>query len=53
MNYAAFYCGMADHQEKESIAYNNIAAYTTYRTDRANAYRILEDSLNLRDVRIL
>ena len=27
-------------------------AYTTYGTDRANAYKILEDSLNLRDVRI-
>ena len=37
---------------KNSIPYNNIAAYTTYGTDRANAYRILEDSLNLRDVRI-
>lgn len=37
---------------KTKIAYNNIAAYTTYGTDRANAYRILEDSLNLRDVRI-
>ncbi|MBQ6999745.1 MAG: DEAD/DEAH box helicase family protein [Oscillospiraceae bacterium] len=37
---------------KTKIGYNNIAAYTTYGTDRANAYRILEDSLNLRDVRI-
>ena len=37
---------------KSKIAYNNIAAYNTYGTDRANAYRILEDSLNLRDVRI-
>ena len=37
---------------KTQIPYNNIAAYTTYGTDRANAYRILEDSLNLRDVRI-
>ena len=26
--------------------------YTTYGTSRANAYKILEDSLNLRDVRI-
>ncbi len=25
---------------------------TTYGTSRANAYKILEDSLNLRDVRI-
>ena len=31
---------------------NDIAAYTTYGTDRANAYRLLEDALNLRDVRI-
>ena len=37
---------------KNAIAYNNVAAYTTYGTDRANAYRILEDTLNLRDVRI-
>ena len=37
---------------KTKIAYNNVAAYNTYGTDRANAYRILEDSLNLRDVRI-
>jgi len=29
-----------------------VAAYTTYGTGRANAYKILEDSLNLRDVRI-
>ena len=51
VNYAAF---TAEWQitGKNSIAYNNIAAYTTYGTDRANAYRILEDSLNLRDVRI-
>ena len=31
---------------------SNVAAYTTYGTDRANAYKILEDTLNLRDVRI-
>ena len=51
VNYAAF---TAEWQitGKTSISYNNIAAYTTYGTDRANAYRILEDSLNLRDVRI-
>ena len=29
-----------------------MAAYTTYGTSRANAYKILEDSLNLQDVRI-
>ena len=37
---------------KNSVPSNNVAAYTTYGTDRANAYKILEDSLNLRDVRI-
>ena len=37
---------------KNSAPSNDVAAYTTYGTDRANAYRILEDSLNLRDVRI-
>ena len=31
---------------------NDVAAYTTYGTDRANAYRLLEDALNLRDIRI-
>lgn len=37
---------------KNSVSYNDVAAYTTYGTSRANAYKILEDSLNLRDVRI-
>lgn len=37
---------------KSSVSQNNVAAYTTYGTSRANAYKILEDSLNLRDVRI-
>ena len=37
---------------KSSVSENNVAAYTTYGTSRANAYKILEDSLNLRDVRI-
>ena len=35
---------------KTSVSYNDVAAYTTYGTSRANAYKILEDSLNLRDV---
>jgi len=39
-------------KDKSRIPYNDIAAYTTYGTSRANAYKILEDSLNLRDVRI-
>ena len=37
---------------KSSVSWNDVAAYTTYGTDRANAYRILEDTLNLRDIRI-
>ena len=37
---------------KTAISDNNVAAYVTYGTDRTNAYRILEDTLNLRDVRI-
>ena len=37
---------------KNAVSYNNVAAYTTYGTSRANAYKILEDSLNLRDVRV-
>ena len=31
---------------KSSASYNDVAAYTTYGTSRANAYKILEDSLN-------
>ena len=37
---------------KNSIPYNDINARMTYGTDCANAYKILEDTLNLRDVRI-
>lgn len=37
---------------KNVVSRANVAAYTTYGTDRANAYKILEDTLNLRDVRI-
>ena len=37
---------------KSNISRSDVAAYTTFGTDRANAYKILEDSLNLRDVRI-
>jgi len=37
---------------KGKIPFTNVAAYTTYGTTRANAYHILEDTLNLRDVRI-
>ena len=37
---------------KNSIPYNDINARMTYGTDCANAYKILEDTLNLRDVRV-
>ncbi len=37
---------------KSSPSYNDVAAYVTYGTDRANAYRILEETLNLKDIRI-
>ena len=37
---------------KSGIPYNDVAAHTTYGTARASAYRILEDTLNLRDVRV-
>ena len=37
---------------KSSVGHSDINAYMTYGTERANAYRILEDTLNLRDVRI-
>lgn len=37
---------------KTRIPYNDVAAYTTFGTQRASAYRILEDTLNLRDARV-
>lgn len=37
---------------KSAVSESNVTAYVTYGTRRANAYRILEDTLNLRDVRI-
>ena len=35
---------------KSQPSYSNVNAYMTYETERANAYKILEDTLNLRDV---
>ena len=51
VNYAAY---TAEWQVtgKSSVSEKDVAAYTTYGTSRANSYKILEDSLNLRDVRI-
>ena len=37
---------------KSKISYNDVAAFSTYGTQRVSAYEILEDSLNLRDVRV-
>ena len=37
---------------KSSVGYGDINARMTYGTERVNAYKILEDTLNLRDVRI-
>ena len=37
---------------KGSVSSTNVNAYMTYGTERANAYHILEDTLNLRDVRV-
>ena len=37
---------------KSNPSYNDVAAYVTYGTERANAYRILEETLNLKDIRI-
>ena len=38
--------------KKNKISFKDVSAYSTYGTGQASAYRILEDSLNLRDVRI-
>ena len=37
---------------KSTPSRNDVAAYVTYGTDRANAYRILEETLNLKDIRV-
>ncbi len=37
---------------KNVPSFRDVNAYMTYGTERANAYKILEDTLNLRDIRI-
>ena len=37
---------------KSAVGANDVNAYNTYGTQRMNAYKILENTLNLRDVRI-
>lgn len=39
-------------QGKNLISHHDVAATKTFGTDRASAYRILEETLNLRDIRI-
>lgn len=51
INYAP-YTGVWNVQGKNADTYDNVLANVTYGTKRANAYRILEDSLNLKDIRI-
>ena len=51
VNYSSFTAEW-NIKNKNAVSSNNIVAYMTYGTDRANAYKILEDTLNLRDVRI-
>ena len=50
VHYSA-YTGEWNIEGKSRDSYN-IKAYNTYGTDRINAYKIIEDTLNLRDVRI-
>ena len=38
--------------ENKTADYNNVAAGVTYGTNRINAYKIIEETLNLKDVRI-
>ena len=37
---------------KNADSYNNVLATATYGTERVNAYKIMEDTLNLKDVRV-
>ena len=46
------YTGEWNITGKNTVTGYDVAANTTYGTDRLNAYHILEDTLNLRDVRI-
>lgn len=50
VHYSAFSANW--NVEGKSVDKNNIKANMTYGTDRVNAYKIIEDSLNLRDTRV-
>ena len=38
--------------ERKSYDRNNVKVYNAYGTNRINGYKIIEETLNLRDVRI-
>ena len=44
--------GLWNVKGKNDDSYNNILATATYGTGRINAYKIIEDTLNLKDIRI-
>ena len=46
------YTAVWNISNKRNISGNDVAAWNTYGTDYVSAYEILEDSLNLRDVRV-
>ncbi|MFI3325991.1 MAG: hypothetical protein R3Y35_07430 [Clostridia bacterium] len=48
----ANYTGEWSIKNKNNAGYRDVASTSTYGTSRANAYKILEDTLNLRDIRI-
>ncbi|MCD8181244.1 MAG: SNF2-related protein [Firmicutes bacterium] len=51
LNYSS-YTAEWNIKNKNSASYSDVNIYMTYGTERANAFKILEDTLNLRDVRI-
>ena len=51
VNYSAI-TGEWNVTGKNNVSYSDVLANTTYGTTRANGYKIIEDTLNLRDVRI-
>ena len=44
--------GLWNVKGKNEDSYNNILATATYGTGRVNAYKLIEDTLNLKDIRI-
>lgn len=44
--------GLWNVEGKNADSYNNVLATATYGTSRINAYKIIEDTLNLKDVRV-